>query len=350
MGAQAVMSRDLIDVAIVGAGPTGLACAIECARAGYTYVVLEKGCLVNSLFHFPAQMVYFTTPELLEIGGVPLVSPHEKPTRLEALRYYRRAAEAFDLRVETYEKVLSVGGQDGGFAIATERVGTGERRAYRSRKVIVATGYYDNPKRLGIPGESLPKVSHYYTESHPFVGRDVMVVGGANSAAEAALDLYRGGARVTLVHRRAQPSPHLKYWVGPDLANRIKANEVQALFESEAQEIRNDRVLVRHIPTGTVREVPNDFVFALIGYRADADFLRSMGIALDPATENPQIDAETLETNVRGLHLAGVATAGLENHNVFIENGRFHGKQIVRALLATVSPGGPAAPARAATP
>jgi thioredoxin reductase (NADPH) len=343
------MSTELLDVVIVGAGPTGLACAIELARAGYTYVVLEKGCLVNSLFHFPTQMVYFTTPELLEIGGIPLVSPHEKPTRLEALRYYRRAAEAVGVRVHTYEKVLSVAGRDGAFEIATERVGTGEPRAYRSRKVIVATGYYDNPKRLGIPGESLPKVSHYYTESHPFVGREVLVIGAANSAAEAALDLFRGGARVTLVHRRAQPSSHLKYWVGPDLANRIKAKEIAACFETEATEIRNDRVLVRHIPTGDVREVPNDFVFALIGYHADAAFLRAMGITLDPATEKPQLDAETLETNVRGLHLAGVVTAGLENHNIFIENGRFHGKLIVRALLRTLAPGGQAAPAPAAT-
>jgi thioredoxin reductase (NADPH) len=328
------------DVVVIGAGPTGLACAIELGRAGYDYVVLEKGALVNSLFHFPTNMVYFTTPELLEIGGMPLVTPHEKPTRVEALKYYRKVAEACALRVQTYERVLAVRKQEETFAIETEVARTAERRTYRSRAVIVATGYYDNPKRLGIPGEELPKVSHYYTESHPFAGREVMVIGAANSAAEAALDLFRGGARVTLVHRRAEASKHLKYWVGPDLGNRIKNGEVRAFFETEAVEIRRDSVVTRHLPTGAVRELPNDFVFALTGYRPDASFLRSMGIELDPRTERPALNADTLESNVPGLYVAGVATAGLENHNVFIENGRFHGHQIVRALRAALPPSG----------
>jgi thioredoxin reductase (NADPH) len=328
------------DAVVIGAGPTGLACALELSRAGYDYRVLEKGALVNSLFHFPPNMVYFTTPELLEIGDMPLVTTNEKPTRLEALKYYRKVTEACALNVQTYERVLAVRKEGETFVLSTEVARTGEHRTYNSRAVIVATGYYDNPKRMGIPGEDLAKVSHYYTESHAFAGREVMVIGAANSAAEAALDLFRGGARVTLVHRRAEPSKHLKYWVGPDLANRIKAGEIQALFETEAVEIRRDSVVTRHVPTGELREVPNDFVFALTGYRADAAFLRSMGITLDPRTEKPALDPDTLESNVPGLYVAGVAIAGLENHNVFIENGRFHGKQIVRALRARMPPSG----------
>jgi thioredoxin reductase (NADPH) len=335
------MSARVHDVIVIGAGPTGLACAIELSRAGYDYLVLEKGALVNSLSRFPTNMVYFTTPELLEIGNLPLVTAHEKPTRVEALKYYRKVSEACALNVRTYERVLAVRKDGEAFAIETEVGRTGEHVLYRSRAVIVATGYYDNPKRMGIPGEDLPKVSHYYTEAHPFAGREVMVIGAANSAAEAVLDLFRGGARVTLVHRRAEPSKHLKYWVGPDLANRIKAGEVRALFETEAVEIRRDLVVIRHLPTGQSSEVPNDFVFALTGYRADAAFLRAMGITLDPRTEKPALDPETLESNVRGLYVAGVAIAGLENHNVFIENGRFHGQQIVRALKTALPPSGP---------
>jgi thioredoxin reductase (NADPH) len=338
------MNDTLLDVIVIGAGPTGLACAIELARDGYDYAVLDKGCLVNALYHFPPNMVYFTTPELLEVGDLPLVCQGEKPTRLEALKYYRRVAEAYALRVHTYERVTSVVRRDGVFEVATEATAvpgvTGELRHYRSRALIVATGYYDNPNLMGIPGEGLAKVSHYYTEAHPFAGREVIVIGAGNSAAEAALDLFRGGSRVTLVHRGAEPSRSLKYWVAPDLANRIKAGEIRARFETVVEEIRPHSAVLRALPTGERVEIANAFVFALTGYHADLPFIRSMGVEVDPETDKPALDPETLESNVPGLYMAGVAIAGIDNNKVFIENGRFHGKQILRALRRSLPPSG----------
>ena len=320
------------DVIVIGAGPTGLACAVELERDGYDYLVIEKGCVVNSLFHFPTQMIYFTTPELLEIGDLPLICDREKPNRLEALKYYRRVVDTYRLRVNQYERVLGVAGADGDFRVATEAGGAGGRRDYRARKVIVATGYYDHPNRLGIPGEDLPKVAHYYTEAHPFYDRDVAIIGAGNSAADAALELFRGGARVTLVHRRPDLSKSLKYWVAPDISNRIKNGEIKALFDTVVTEIMPTAIRTRHVETGAEAELPNDFVFALTGYHADYDFLRGMGIELDPETLKPRLDPETLESNVPGLYMAGVVIAGVENNKVFIENGRFHGKQIIAAL------------------
>jgi len=339
----------MLDVAVIGAGPTGLACAIELTREGYRYAVLEKGCVVNSLFHFPTNMVYFTTPELLEIGDLPLVCQGEKPTRLEALKYYRKVTETYDLDIRQYEAVTRVERHDGHFEIVTRCEMTGQPRQHRSRALIVATGYFDNPNRLGIPGEDLPKVSHYYTESHPFHRREVMVIGAGNSAAEAALDLFRGGARVTLVHRRREVAPGLKYWVAPDLANRIKAGEIRAMFDTVVTEIRRTSVSVHQTQTGERHDIPNDYVFALTGYHADTDFLRSLGVRIDPDTLKPALDPETLESNVPGLYMAGVVIAGVDNNKVFIENGRFHGKQVVRALRAALPPTGrvvPAPPAR----
>ena len=326
----------LLDVIIIGAGPTGLACAVELERDGYDYLVIEKGCVVNSLFHFPTQMIYFTTPELLEIGDLPLICVREKPNRLEALKYYRRVVDTYHLHVNQYEKVIKVESEDGDFQIETELQANGERRSYRARKLIVATGYYDHANYLGIPGEDLPKVSHYYTEAHPFYDRDVAIIGAGNSAADAALELFRSGARVTLIHRRPDLSRSLKYWVAPDISNRIKNSEIKAFFNTEVIEIKPVSIRIRNIETGEEAELPNDFVFALTGYHADYDFLRAMGVVLDEETLKPKLNPETLESNVPGLYLAGVVIAGKENNKVFIENGRFHGKQIIAALRAAL--------------
>lgn len=327
----------LLDVLIIGAGPTGLACAIEIERLGYSYVIIEKGCVVNSLFHFPTQMIYFTTPELLEIGNLPLVCEREKPGRLEALKYYRRVVDTYRLSVHQYEKVLTVTGADGNFRIDTELTANAERKIYSSRKVIVATGYYDMPNHLGISGEDLPKVSHYYTEAHPFYDREVAIIGAGNSAADAALELFRGGARVTLIHRNADLSRSLKYWVAPDITNRINNGEIRGLFNTVVSEIRATTICVRDVVTGIEQEIPNDFVFALTGYHADYDFLRSLGVELHPETLKPVLDPETLESNVKGMYMAGVVIAGVENNKVFIENGRFHGKQIIAALRTALA-------------
>jgi thioredoxin reductase (NADPH) len=325
----------LFDCIVIGAGPTGLACAIELERAGYDYLVLEKGCLVNSLFHYPTQLTFFTTPELLEIGDLPFVCEREKPNRIEALKYYRRVSETYNLRVRQYEKVLRVTGADGDFNLETEgrlNAGGGVFNAYRARKLIVATGYYDFPVYLGIPGEELPKVTHYYKDAHPYFDRDVAVIGGANSAAIAALDLYRHRARVTLIHRGPALRQSIKYWIMPDIMNRIANREVRALFNSVVTEITPTTIRVRNLETGAEEELANDFVFALTGYRADNDFLLSLGIRLDAETTRPRFDEETMETNVKGVYLAGVVTAGVDTGKIFIENGRFHGQQIIRAL------------------
>jgi thioredoxin reductase (NADPH) len=328
----------LRDVIVIGGGPTGLACAIEVARAGFDYLIFEKGCVVNSLFNYPTQMTFFTTPELLEIGDLPFVCEREKPNRHEALKYYRRVVDAYRLRLHQYEKVISVGGEDGDFLIATELQQTSEHRTYRARKIIIAIGYYDYPNYLGIPGEELPKVSHYYKDAHPFYDRDVAVIGGANSAAIAALDLFRHGARVTLIHRQERLRPSIKYWILPDIENRVQAGEVRALFNTIVTGIDATAIGVRNLDTGEVEILPNDFVFALTGYHADNNFLRSLGIDLDSETMKPSFDPETLETNIPGIYLAGVVTAGVDNGKIFIENGRFHGKQIIAALRESLEP------------
>jgi len=317
------------DVLIVGAGPTGLACAIEAQKSGLKALILDKGCLVNSIFNYPTNMVFFTTPELLEIGDIPFTTALVKPTRLEAMEYYRRVAEHSQLHIGQYQWVKTITGHDGDFRVtATDRQGA--IHDYRARKIIVATGYYDLPNQLGILGEDLPKVFHYYREPHPYYDTDVVVIGGKNSAAEAALDLWRHGARVTLIHRGAQMHSHVKYWVRPDIENRIKAGEIVAHFNSTVQEICPDHVFVR-TPDGPLH-LTNDFVFALTGYHPDYDFLRSVGIELSSEQFRPFCDPESLESNVPGIYVAGVIVAGSKTNEIFIENGRFHGKQIAAHL------------------
>jgi thioredoxin reductase (NADPH) len=319
----------LSDVLVVGGGPTGMACAIEAQKAGFKSLIVDKGCLVNSIYHYPQNMVFFTTPELLEIGDVPFTTASAKPNRLEALEYYRRVAEHYHLPIRQYEWVKTITGEDGDFRVTT----TDRHDAihdYRARKIVLATGYYDLANQLNVPGEDLEKVFHYYRDPHPYFDTDVVVVGGKNSAAEAALDLWRHGARVTLVHRGAQIHNHVKYWVRPDIENRIKAGEITAHFNSTVQEINDDCIVIR-TPSGPLR-LKNNFVFALTGYHPDYDFLRSVGIELSPEQLRPVCDPETLESNVPGIYVAGVIVAGSRTSEIFIENGRFHGKLIAADL------------------
>jgi thioredoxin reductase (NADPH) len=361
--------RDLI---IIGAGPSGLAAAIAAKKHDLDYQVLEQGVLVNSIFRFPPQMVFFTTPELLEIGGLPFVSPFDKPTRGEALRYYRKVVDTYDLQIAFDEKVLAVTREPEGlagpnpeiFEIET-RSSKGVRRVRLARHVIFAVGYYDHPVMLGIPGEDLPHVHHYYNDPHIHYRQRVIVVGGGNSAAEAALELYRAGAYVTLVHRRPTLKRTIKYWVRPDIENRIKEGSVAARFSSAVTEIRPTSVVVQAIPDDTavedeaarqrelfadadasqaptaaiaaaraaapVEEIPADAVYLLTGYRADADLLCRAGVRLNER-QAPIHDPVTFETNVPGLFIAGGAIAGVDTGTIFIENGRFHGEKIVEAI------------------
>jgi thioredoxin reductase (NADPH) len=330
MGNPTQSERPIYDLLVIGAGPTGMACAIEAQRTGFTAVLVDKGCLCNSLFHYPAHMTFFTTPELLEIGDMPFSSPNQKPTRSEALEYYRKVAEHYALDVRQYETVERITGADGDFTVHT--IDRFDRSLqHRARKLVLATGYYDLPNYLDIPGENLSKVKHYYHEPHPYFGLDVLVIGGKNSAAIAALDLWRHGARVTLVHRGPEVRPHVKYWILPDINNRIKNGEIKAHFSSAVTNITEDEVMVE-TPEGAVT-LKNHFVFALTGYHPDFDFLERIGIKLDAANDRcPVCDPATLESNVPGIYLGGVIVAGERTNEIFIENGRFHGKLIAADL------------------
>jgi len=327
---------DVLDIIVVGAGPTGLACGIEAVRAGLTLLIVEKGCLVNSLFSYPANMTFFTTRERLEIGEIPFSSINVKPTRAEALEYYRRVADFYHLPVRYEETVLGINASNGTFQVQTESRAQ-NLQSYTARKVIIATGYYDRPNRLEIPGENLPKVSHYALEGHAFYGRKVAVIGGANSAAITALDLYRHGAEVTLIYRGGELSRHIKYWIWPDIENRIKEKSIRALFESHVTEIGWDSICVRSAAGEHVR-LDNDFVFALTGYHPDIDLLRLAGVTVDATSYRPVCNLSTLESNVPGLYLAGVVISGRHTNEIFIENGRFHGKVIIEDIKMAPPP------------
>ena len=329
------------DVLIVGAGPSGLATAIAAKQQGLDYVLVEKGVLVNSIFNFPMHMVFFTTPELLEIGGLPLTTPYDKPTRLESLRYYRRVVDAFQLQISFHETVTAIdppspkatAGQDA--FVVTTKDGRGNTRVREARAVVLAIGYYDLPNYIGVPGEDLPHVSHYYTDTHPYYRQRVVVVGGKNSAAEASLELFRGGAHVTLVHRHAALGDTIKYWVRPDIENRIKEGSIQARFETSVKEITRQSVVVER--GGVVEEIPADAVFLLTGYHPDVELMRRAGINCDATTLGPELNPETFETNVPNLFIAGGAIAGRNTGSIFIENGRFHGERIIKVLGARLS-------------
>jgi bacillithiol disulfide reductase len=322
---------NLRDLLIVGAGPSGLATAISAREVGLDCEVVEKGVLVNSIFHFPVHMVFFTTPELLEIGGLPLITPYDKPTRIEALRYYRRVAEKFQLPIAFGEEVVSLersGDDDLVFAVRT-RSAEGERTRH-ARAVVMAIGYYDHPNLLGIPGEDLPHVSHYYIEAHSCYRQQVVVVGGKNSAAETALELHRAGASVTLVHRHPTLGTSIKYWVKPDIENRIAEGSVAARFDTRIVEITRSHVIVEH--HGSKEQLPADRVFLMTGYHADFTLLDKCGVIVDPASGVPVHDPATLESNVPNLFFAGGVLAGKDTAPIFIENGRFHGERIVKIL------------------
>lgn len=320
-----VINERGFDLVIIGAGPSGLATAIEATQRDLKAVVLDKGCVTNSVFNFPPHMVFFTTPELLEIGNLPLVTDREKPTRNEALKYYRRVVGAFKLDVRQYQEVTRVE-QSAPHLFKVHTPGA----SYETRNVVIATGYYDNPNIMGIPGEDLPHVSHYYSEPHSFYGRDVVVIGGKNSAAEAALDLFRAGARATLVHRGSEMGKNVKYWVKPDIENRIKAGEITGYFNTHVLEIAPDHLKVS--TEGRAFEIPAQHVFALTGYHSDTKFYDQLGVIYDKETLRPQLDTQTYETNVPGVYLAGGVIGGRFNGDIFIENGRLHGGLVAESI------------------
>jgi len=315
------------DIIIIGAGPIGMACAIEAKKANLNYLIIEKGALVNSLFNYPVFMTFFSTSQKLEIGGVPFVTINPKPNRNEAVEYYRRVAEKFDLKINLFETVKQIVKQNDIFEINTSKAN------YSATNVIVATGFYDVPLLMNIPGEDLPKVTHYYKDPHLYAFQNVLVVGANNSGVDAALETYRKGAHVTMVVRSGELGPHVKYWVRPDIENRIKEGAITAHFHSELLEIRENEVDIK-TPDG-IKTIANDFVIAMTGYQPDFSMLRKFGIEL-PESLCPVYNEETMETNVRGLYLAGVVCGGLDTHKLFIENSRVHAEIIVENILKSV--------------
>ncbi len=323
------MNKQMYDLVIIGGGPIGLCCAIEATKAGLNYVVIEKGVLVNSLYRFPTNMTFFSTSKLLEIGGVPFISHSEKPTRRESLEYFRRVTEGWQLKMHLFEEVQAMEqNADQSYRIQTNKT------TYQSKAVIVATGFYDTPRRLNIPGEDLPKVKHFYDEAHPYIGQQVLVIGAANSACDVALETYHKGAQVTMAIRQDNISPRVKYWIRPNIENRIKEGVIKAYFNTTIQAILPHSVQL-NTPEGSI-EIDNDFVLAMTGYQPNFPFLQKLGIQLaDDGYRTPIHDESTLETNLPNVYIAGVINAGLQTSKLFIENTRIHAEMILKAILGT---------------
>jgi len=318
---------DIVDLFIIGGGPIGMACGIEAVKAGFSYVIVEKGCLVNSLYNYPQNMTFFSTSEKLEIGGIPFVTNSPKPTRSEALEYYRRVALKFELNVRLFEEVSLVRKIDGIYHIETTK-GT-----YQARNVVISTGFYDLPNNMNIPGEALPKVRHYYKDPHYYAMQNVIVVGASNSSVDAALETYRKGANVTMVVRDDAISKRVKYWVRPDIINRIEEGSIKAYFNSSLIAVRENEAEVS-TPDGVIT-IPNDFVLALTGYQPDFGLLKKFGVELsDDLKLIPEHDKETMETNQKGMYLAGVVCGGMDTHLWFIENSRDHAVKIIRHIVS----------------
>ncbi len=315
-----------LDVIIIGAGPIGLSCALEAKKKGLNYLIIEKGTLVNSLYNYPVNMTFFSTSEKLEIGGVPFVSNNIKPTRNESLEYYRRVTIAANLNLHLFEEVTSVTRKNYGFEVMTSK------KNYSADNVIIASGFYDLPYLLNVPGEQLPKVTHYYKDPHFYAFQKVLVVGASNSAVDAALETYRKGAEVTMVIRNKEVGERVKYWVRPDIINRIEEGSIKAYYNATITAIRDNEVDI-NTPQGLVT-IPNDWVIAMTGYQPDLSFLEKLGIQLsEDETRKPFYNNDTHETNVRGIYLAGVICGGMDTHSLFIENSREHAVKIIENML-----------------
>ncbi|WP_370001204.1 YpdA family putative bacillithiol disulfide reductase [Winogradskyella sp.] len=323
------MNKTNLDIIIIGAGPIGIACALECKKRNWNYIVIEKGALTNSLFNYPLNMTFFSTSEKLEIDDIPFISNNPKPTRNEALEYYRRVATSNQLNINLYEEVSSIDKTKNNFEITTSK------SHYKAKKVIISTGFYDIPNLLNVPGEDLPKVFHYYKEAHPFTLQNIAIVGASNSAVDAALEIYRKGGNVTMIIRKEAIGERVKYWVRPDILNRIKEGSIKAYYNSEIKKIAKDKIIIE-TPNGQ-KEVPNDYVIALTGYQPNFQFLEKAGIEFSKDEKHiPIYNPETMESNVEGLYLAGVICGGMETHKWFIENSRIHAKMIAKHIENTI--------------
>ena len=318
---------EILDLLIIGAGPIGLNCALEAKKNNLTYLIVEKGTIVNSLYHYPLYMRFFSTAEKLEIAEIPFITTAPKPGRQDALEYYQGIARQKDLSINLYEKVLNVRKNEEIFEVETSK------SRYFAKNVIISTGFYDHPNTMNIPGENLEKVKHYYTEPYPFAQQKIVVVGSSNSAVDAALETYRKGAEVTMIIRHSEISKSVKYWVKPDIENRILEGSIKAHFNAELTEIKENTVIFKD-KKGEMHEIENDFVLAMTGYLPDFDFLRNTGIRLEGDCLNPYYNPETMETNIPNLYLAGVVCGGKDTHLWFIENSRIHANIIIKNILS----------------